>query len=284
MKVMVTGANGQLGHDLVYLLEQQPVQLYSFTKSELDITNQSAVNHMVQKIRPNVIINAAAFTKVDLAESNEETAFSINTFGQRNLSVAAEKHGAKICYISTDYVFDGTGSTPYNEYDITNPVGIYGKSKLAGEEVTKSMCSRYFIVRTAWVYGKYGNNFVHTMIRLGNEREQLGVVNDQKGSPTYTVDLARFIIDLIKTEKYGIYHATNNGSCSWYEFAQAIFEESEIEIKVTPLTTDQYPTAAKRPSYSVLDNLSIRVNGFEQLRPWRDALKEFLSTNYKKQE
>jgi dTDP-4-dehydrorhamnose reductase len=276
MRIVVTGANGQLGQELVRQLQQTDVELYPFTKNDLDITNESIVNEVVKKIKPDIIINAAAYTKVDQAEVEEETAYLVNAIGQRSLAVAAEKVGAKICYISTDYVFDGNSTIPYREYDKTNPLGVYGKSKFVGEELTKSLCSRYFIVRTAWVYGKFGQNFVKTMLRLAKEKEEIDVVNDQIGSPTYTVDLARFIIELVQTEKFGIYHCTNSGSCSWYEFAKTIFEESNISVKVNPITTEQFPRPAARPKYSVLDNFAMKVNGFPMLRHWREALKEFL--------
>ncbi|ANB59829.1 dTDP-4-dehydrorhamnose reductase [Anoxybacteroides amylolyticum] len=281
MKIVVTGANGQLGQELVRQLQQTNFELYSFTKSDLDITNESIVNEVITKIKPDIIINAAAYTKVDQAEIEEEIAYLVNAFGQRSLAVAAEKVGAKICYISTDYVFDGNSTVPYREYDQTNPLGVYGKSKLVGEELTKSLCSRYFIVRTAWVYGEFGQNFVKTMLRLAKEKEEIGVVNDQIGSPTYTVDLAHFIIELVQTEKFGIYHATNSEACSWYEFAKAIFEESNIHVKVNPITTEQFPRPAARPKYSVLDNFSLKVNGFPMLRHWREALKEFLKTDFR---
>ncbi|MBB5324211.1 dTDP-4-dehydrorhamnose reductase [Anoxybacillus tepidamans] len=281
MKIVVTGANGQLGQELVRQLQQTNFELYSFTKSDLDITNESIVNEVITKIKPDIIINAAAYTKVDQAEIEEETAYLVNAFGQRSLAVAAEKVGAKICYISTDYVFDGNSAIPYREYDQTNPLGVYGKSKLVGEELTKSLCSRYFIVRTAWVYGEFGQNFVKTMLRLAKEKEEIGVVNDQIGSPTYTVDLAHFIIELVQTEKFGIYHATNSEACSWYEFAKAIFEESNIKVKVNPITTEQFPRPAARPKYSVLDNFAMKVNGFPMLRHWREALKEFLKTDFR---
>ncbi|MBE2940080.1 dTDP-4-dehydrorhamnose reductase [Anoxybacillus flavithermus] len=279
MKIVVTGANGQLGQELVRQLQQTNFELYPFTKSDLDITNENIVNEVITKIKPDIIINAAAYTKVDQAEIEEETAYLVNAFGQRNLAVAAEKVGAKICYISTDYVFDGNSTVPYREYDQTNPLGVYGKSKLVGEELTKSLCSRYFIVRTAWVYGEFGQNFVKTMLKLAKEKEELGVVNDQIGSPTYTVDLARFVIELVQTEKFGIYHTTNDGFCSWYEFAKAVFEESNIDVKLYPITTEQFPRPAARPKYSVLDNFSMEVNGFVKLRHWREALREFLRNN-----
>ncbi|MDQ0244807.1 dTDP-4-dehydrorhamnose reductase [Bacillus fengqiuensis] len=276
MKVVVTGANGQLGQELVRQLAKLNLEVFAFTKRDLNITDELEVTHKIETIQPDIIINAAAYTKVDQAESEEDLAYLVNAFGQRNLSVAGEKVGAKVCYISTDYVFDGNGMAPYKEYDLTNPLGVYGKSKYAGEELTKTLSSKYFIVRTAWVYGEYGPNFVKTMLRLAKERDEIGVVHDQIGSPTYTVDLAKFLIELVQTEKYGVYHCTNGGTCAWFEFAQAIFEEKTIPIRVNPLTTDQFPTPAKRPEYSVLDNLSLRVNGFEPLRHWREALNEFL--------
>lgn len=276
MKIMVTGANGQLGQELVLQLKQTSYSIYPFTKSDLDISDEEKVQKVVEEIQPDVIINAAAYTKVDLAETEEALAYKINGFAQRNLAVAAEKVGAKICYVSTDYVFDGQASMPYKEYDTCQPLGVYGKSKYVGEQLTQTLSSKYFIVRTSWVYGEYGSNFVKTMLRLAEERDELGVVHDQVGSPTYTVDLAEFIISLVQTDKYGIYHCTNSGYCSWYEFALAIFEESHISIKVNPLTSEQYPTPAARPNYSVLDNMALELNGFSPMRHWRDGLSSFL--------
>lgn len=276
---MITGANGQLGEELVYQLNNSSFKTYSFTRAELDITNQAKVNALVEEVCPDVIINAAAYAKVDLAESNEESAFAINARGQQNLAVAAEKFSARICYISTDYVFDGNGTVPYREHDVTNPLGVYGKSKLMGEELTIDNSSKYFIVRTAWLYGEYGKNFVHTMLKLAKKKDKIGVVSDQFGSPTYTVDLVKFIIELIQSEKYGIYHATNSGICSWYEFAKTIFEEAGIDINLVSLKSEDFPTVAKRPAYSVLDNFSIIENEFQPLRPWKTALREFINKN-----
>jgi len=279
MKILVTGANGQLGQELVTQLTDSEHQLYAFTKAELDIADTEQVASICEEIRPNVIINAAAYTNVDGAESNSELAFQVNAVGQRNLAVAAENIAAKICYVSTDYVFNGQATSPYNEYSNVEPLGVYGQSKYAGEFLTSSLSSRYFIVRTAWVYGEYGANFVKTMLKLAAERDELGVVHDQIGSPTYTVDLAQFIIELILTEKYGIYHCTNSGTCSWYEFAQEIFKLSNKEITVKPLTSEQFPRPAKRPSYSVLGDLALRINGFTPRRHWKDALSEYLNAN-----
>lgn len=277
MKIIVTGANGQIGQELVSQLEKSEIMLFPFTKEQLNITNLDEVYNITGEIKPDIIINAAAYTKVDKAEEEKDLAFSVNAYGQRNLAVAAEKVDAKVCYISTDYVFDGTATEPYEEHALVNPLGIYGKSKYAGEQLTQTLNTKHFIVRTAWAYGEYGPNFVNTMLRLAEEKTEIGVVSDQIGSPTYTVDLASFIIELVKTDKYGIYHCTNTGTCSWYEFAKAIFEEVGKEIIVNPLTSDQYPTPAKRPNYSVLSNMALRVNGFTPIRHWRDGLKDYLN-------
>lgn len=276
MKVLVTGAKGQLGVDIVKALSTDLFEVHAFGRDELDITDQALVNKVVEEVRPNIIVHPAAYTKVDLAETEVEQAYLVNGCGTRNLVVAAEEVGAKFCYISTDYVFNGQANSPYQEYDQTNPLGVYGKSKYVGEEMTKSFSSKFFIVRTAWVYGANGHNFVKTMLRFAKEKEELVVVDDQIGSPTYTVDLAKFIVELIQTEKYSIYHGTNTGSCSWYEFAKAIFEEANIDMKVNPITTADFPTPVQRPNYSVLGNMALKLNGFEPLRPWRDALRSFL--------
>lgn len=276
MKIVVTGASGQLGQELVVQVKCKGHELFAFTKSELDITNLEQVSKVMYEIKPDVIINAAAYTNVDGAEIDKDLAFNVNAYGQRNLTIAAETVGAKICYVSTDYVFNGQAETPYNEYAQVEPLGIYGESKYAGEFLTSSLSSKYFIVRTAWVYGEYGPNFVKTMLRLADEKDELGVVHDQVGSPTYTVDLAEFLLQLVESHKYGIYHCTNSGNCSWYEFAQAIFELAGKDIKVNPLTSDQFPRPAKRPNYSVLNDMAMRVNGFGVRRHWKDALEAFL--------
>ncbi|CAH0121700.1 dTDP-4-dehydrorhamnose reductase [Paenibacillus sp. CECT 9249] len=276
MKVIVTGAGGQLGTDVAAIFKQNGHDVIDLDRSKLDIANQQACNDIISASQPDVIVHCAAYTAVDAAESEEDQAYLVNAVGSRNIAVAAEKTGAKVCYLSTDYVFDGTSTEPYREYDSTNPKTIYGKSKRAGEQLVQTLCSRYFIVRTSWVYGKNGNNFVKTMLKLGREKPSLQVVHDQIGSPTYTVDLATFLLELVATEKYGVYHASNTGNCSWYEFAKAIFEEAGMETEVRPCTTAEFPRPAPRPKNSVLDHGSIRTNGFEDLRQWRDALKEFI--------
>ncbi|MBW7650387.1 dTDP-4-dehydrorhamnose reductase [Anoxybacillus sp. ST4] len=276
MKVVVTGAKGQLGTDVVHLLADRGYEVYGYGREELDITNFDQVKQVITEIRPDVVIHAAAYTKVDLAESEPDQAFLINAYGTRNVAVVSEAVGAKLVYISTDYVFDGTATTPYNEFAPTNPLSIYGKSKLAGEQFVRDLHSKFFIVRTSWVYGKHGNNFVKTMLKLAQERDELMVVHDQVGCPTYTVDLSNCILELIQTEKYGIYHVSNSGHCSWYEFAKAIFEEAGIKVKVNPCTTKDFPRPAPRPVYSVLAHMALRMNGFRELPYWRDSLRDFL--------
>lgn len=276
MKIIVTGANGQLGRDLAKQLEERH-EVIGLSRKELDIRDAEQCRQMMQQIRPDAVIHTAAYTAVDLAESDEDEAYRVNAFGSRNVAVAAERVGAKVCYISTDYVFDGLSSTPNKEYDNTNPTSVYGKSKRAGEWLVQSLCSNYFIVRTSWLYGKHGSNFVKTMLALASEKKRLKVVNDQTGSPTYTVDLSRFLAELIATEKYGIYHASNTGYCTWYEFAEAIFAEIGMAVEVEPCATEQFPRPAQRPKFSVLDHLAIRANGFSAQRHWRDALREFLT-------
>lgn len=276
MKVVVTGAKGQLGMDLVNLLASKRYDVYGYGRNELDVTNFHQVKQVISEVKPDVVIHAAAYTKVDQAESEPDQAFLINAYGTRNVAVASEEVGAKLVYISTDYVFDGKATTPYNEFAPTNPQSVYGKSKLAGEQFVRDLHSKFFIVRTSWVYGKHGNNFVKTMLNLSQERDELMVVHDQIGCPTYAVDLANYILELIRTEKYGVYHISNSGHCSWYEFAKAIFEETGIVVKVNPCTTKEFPRPAPRPAYAVFAHTALRLNGFSEIRGWREALKEFI--------
>lgn len=279
MKVVVTGAKGQLGTDLMHLLADRGFEAFGYGREELDITNFSQVKQVIHEIYPDVVIHAAAYTKVDLAESEPDQAFAINAYGTRNVAVVSEQVGAKLVYVSTDYVFDGTANVPYHEFAPTNPLSVYGKSKLAGEQFVRDLHSKFFIVRTSWVFGNHGNNFVKTMLNLAQERDELMVVRDQVGSPTYTVDLANCILELIQTEKYGVYHVSNSGCCSWYEFAKAIFEEAGINVKVNPCTTKDFPRPAPRPAYSVLEHMALRLNGFKEMPNWRSSLKNFLK-NY----
>nr|WP_138755356.1 dTDP-4-dehydrorhamnose reductase [Paenibacillus sinopodophylli] len=275
MKIVITGANGQLGRELAEW-NTDTAEIIGFGRDELDVTSLPACRNVFAIHKPNVVIHCAAYTAVDKAESEPDEAFRVNAAATRNVAIAAREVGAKLCYISTDYVFDGTGTTPYNEFDRTNPQTVYGKSKLAGEQAVQTLHDRFYIVRTSWVFGKYGNNFVKTMLKMAGERDQLKVVSDQIGSPTYTYDLAAFLLELVHTDYYGIYHASNSGICSWYEFAKAIFELSGTGIQVDPCATADFPRPALRPAYSVMDHIGIRSNEFQMLRPWREALNHYL--------
>ncbi|MBS8265761.1 dTDP-4-dehydrorhamnose reductase [Mesobacillus boroniphilus] len=281
MKVAVTGAAGQLGKDVVIELEKQGFEVLALDRDVLDITDEQAVLSFMEQNRPDSILHCAAYTNVDGAEEDEQTAYKVNALGSEYLAKAAAKIDAKMLQVSTDYVFDGSATEPYGTDHPTKPLGAYGRTKLAGEEFVQQYLEKYFIVRTAWVFGVHGNNFVKTMIRLGKEREELGVVHDQVGSPTYTVDLARFMVELMQSEKYGIYHATNEGICSWYEFAVEIFRQAEIDVTVKQLTTEQFPRPAARPKYSVLSKSKIEEQGFTPLRHWKEALAAYLAESNK---
>ena len=276
MKVVVTGAAGQLGQDVVRELAKKNHDAYGADRSQLDITIEADVMSYIHEVKPDVILHCAAYTNVDAAEENEDTAYQINALGTEYLAKAANEVGAKMLYVSTDYVFDGTATEPYEVDQATSPLGAYGRTKLAGEQLLQKHLDQFFIVRTAWVFGVFGNNFVKTMIRLGKERGEVGVVHDQVGSPTYTVDLAKFMVELMETEKYGIYHATNSGVCSWYEFAVEIFKQAGLEVTVNPLTSEQFPRPAKRPNYSVLSKKKIEAEGLTPLRDWKEALAAYL--------
>lgn len=278
-KVLVTGASGQLGTDLVLALKQQDHDVYGYGRDLLDVTNFDDVKHLVREIHPDVVIHAAAYTKVDQAESEPDQAYIVNAIGTRNIAVVSDQIGAKLVYVSTDYVFDGSRDQPYDEFQPTSPLGVYGKSKLAGEQYVRDFHSRFFIVRTSWVFGSNGNNFVNTMLKLAKEKEMLSVVSDQVGSPTYTGDLAGCIVQMITSEKFGVYHVSNSGSCSWYEFAKEIFDQLSMDITVLPVTTEEFPRPAPRPKNSVFDHQALRLNGFGELRSWQGALTAFLGEN-----
>ncbi|MEH7355060.1 dTDP-4-dehydrorhamnose reductase [Neobacillus drentensis] len=276
MKVVVTGVQGQLGYDVVKQLTARNHQVFGTDRNELDITDEKAVQAYFDEIKPDALLHCAAYTNVDGAEEDKETVYKVNAIGAKYLAQAASKVGAKMVYVSTDYVFDGTAAEPYEVDHPTQPLGVYGETKYAGEEFVKQNLDHHFIVRTAWVYGINGNNFVKTMLRLAGDRDELGVVHDQVGSPTYTVDLARFMIDLVESDKYGVYHATNEGVCSWYDFAVEIFKQADVHVKVNPLTSEQFPRPAARPKYSVLSKKKIIEQGFTPLPNWKDALSAYL--------
>lgn len=282
MKILVTGANGQLGQDVTRVLAEAGHEVIGCGRAEMDITDLKQCKRVISAHRPETIIHCAAYTAVDAAESDMDSAYLVNAIGTRNIAISAEKIGATVVYISTDYVFNGTSEMAYVEYGDTDPQTVYGRSKLAGEQMIRDFCSKWFIVRTSWVFGLHGNNFVKTMLRLGQEKPLLKVVNDQKGSPTYTVDLAQFLLNLISTHKYGLYHASNSGSCTWYEFAEAIFEEAreqlglELTTELQSCTTAEFPRPAPRPANSTMDHLAIRLNQLEDLPHWREGLKRFM--------
>jgi dTDP-4-dehydrorhamnose reductase len=276
MKIVVTGVNGQLGFDVVKELSQRNyIDVVGVDIKELDITNEDAVKIFMKHNHPDVIFHCAAYTAVEKAEDNKELCYDVNVNGTKYLVDAAKTYDAKFVYISTDYVFSGDKVGEYDINDTPNPKSVYGKSKYLGELETLNH-NKHFIIRISWVFGKNGNNFVKTMLKLGNERKELSVVSDQIGSPTYTRDLSRLIVDMIETDKYGIYHATNEGECSWYEFSKEIFKQANIEINVKPVSTSQYPTRAKRPHNSTLSKQSLVKNGFKLLSPWQDAVKRYL--------
>lgn len=288
MKVLVTGASGQLGMDVVAQLKYSGHEIIATDRDTLDITDAAACQLFLKQYIPDAVIHCAAYTAVDRAEEEIEPAYAINAAGTRNMVVASECVGAGFCYISTDYVFDGRSDSAYHEYDNTNPQSIYGKSKRAGEQLVQTLSSRYFIVRTSWVFGLHGHNFVKTMLRLGQERDEIKVVHDQKGSPTYTADLAGFLIQLIGTEQYGIYHVTNTNTCTWYEFASEIFAQAAemlnrpLKARLLPCTTEEFPLPAPRPANSVMEHLSLRNSGFKDLRSWQEGLQDFLQEYLKK--
>lgn len=276
MKILVTGVSGQLGYDVERELERRGIEHLGTSSKELDITDREAVERLMERYRPDAVIHCAAYTKVDLAEDEPERCWAVNADGTRNMAAACRKTGAKLLYISTDYVFPGTGERSYETGDPTGPVNTYGRSKLAGELAVQSLLEKYFIVRISWVFGKNGNNFVKTMLRLAETRAELSVVCDQIGSPTYTADLAPLLCGMVQTERYGVYHATNEGTCAWSEFAEAIFALAGWQVAVHPIPTSAYPTKAARPLNSRLSKESLRDNGFQALPEWKDALARYL--------
>lgn len=276
MKIIVTGAKGQLGTDVVSELAARGSEYISVDLPELDITDSAAVESFVSESGADAVIHCAAFTNVDIAETDKETCRRVNVEGTLNIARSCAKHDIKMLYISTDYVFSGEGDTPFETDSPTAPCNYYGVSKLEGEKAVSENCKKYFIVRISWVFGENGKNFVKTMLRLSEDREEITVVNDQIGSPTYTKDLSRLLCDMIITDKYGVYHATNEGFCSWAEFAAKIMELSGAKTRIIPVTSSEYKSVAKRPANSRLSKASIDINGFERLPHWNDALERYL--------
>lgn len=276
MKVLVTGVKGQLGYDVVNELNKRGHIAIGTDIEEMDITDANSVDSVVKESAPDAVIHCAAYTAVDAAEDNVELCRKINVEGTQNIANVCKELDIKMIYISTDYVFDGEGERPWEADDERTPLNVYGQTKYEGELAVQNTLDKYFIVRIAWVFGVNGKNFIKTMLNLGKTRDSLTVVNDQFGSPTYTFDLARLLVDMVETEKYGIYHATNEGICTWYEFACEIFRQAGINVKVSPVSASEYPAKAKRPSNSRMSKEKLTENGFEKLPTWQDALSRYL--------
>ena len=280
MRVLVTGAKGQLGSDLLCELSKRNIESVGIDIDDLDITDADATKRVIEKInndaKIDAIIHCAAYTAVDAAQDNEALVTKINAEGTKNIAEVAKTLDVAMMYISTDYVFDGEGERPWEPDDKRAPLNVYGMAKYNGELYVEELLKKYFIVRISWVFGLHGNNFIKTMLRLGKERGAVSVVNDQIGSPTYTPDLSRLLVDMIVTDKYGRYHATNEGLCSWYDFAVEIFKQAKLDVAVTPVSSDAFPVKAKRPHNSRMDKSKLTENGFELLPPWQDALRRYL--------
>lgn len=276
LKFLVSGVNGQLGHDVVLKLKEINIDVIAPGREEFDLTNKEQITTYILKEKPNVIIHCAAYTGVDKAEDEKDLCYSVNVEGTRYLIEAAKKINAKVVYISTDYVFDGLGQEPHLECKETKPVNHYGYTKEQGETIVRKLIGRHFIVRTSWVYGLNGNNFVKTMFKLAESSKEINVVSDQIGAPTYTKDLAEFIVNLVHTNDYGTYHGVNEGYCSWYEFAKSIFEKSGIDMTVNPISSKEYPTKAKRPLNSKLSKENTDKADIGKLPHWEDALTRFI--------
>lgn len=276
MKVFVTGVRGQLGHDVVKELEKRGIEAVGVDIQEMDITDEESVSRVILGEAPDAVIHCAAYTAVDAAEENVDLCRRVNADGPRYIAKVCRDLDIKMIYISTDYVFSGQGERPWEPKDEKAPQSVYGQTKYEGELAVQELLEKYFIVRIAWVFGVNGKNFVRTMLKLSENHDVITVVNDQFGSPTYTYDLARLLVDMVLTDKYGVYHATNEGICSWYDFACAIFEEAGIPMTVKPVSTAEYGAKASRPANSRMSKDKLEENGFERLPAWQDALKRYL--------
>ena len=279
MRVFVTGVKGQLGYDVMNELEKRGLTGIGVDIDEMDITDAAACRKVISEAKPDAVIHCAAYTAVDAAEDNVDLCRRVNADGTRNIAEVCHDLDIKMMYISTDYVFDGQGTRPWEPDDERHPLNVYGQTKYEGELAVEELVKKFFTVRIAWVFGVNGKNFIKTMLRLGKERGAVSVVDDQVGSPTYTYDLARLLVDMIQTDKYGRYHATNEGLCSWYEFACEIFKKAGMDqVSVTPVTSEQFPAKAKRPSNSRMSKEKLTEAGFEDLPSWQDALERYLRT------
>ncbi len=276
MRFLVTGSKGQLGYDILKELEKRGHEGVGVDIEEMDITDPAACEKVITASNVDGVFHCAAYTAVDAAEENRDLCMKINATGTENIAAVCEKLDIKMMYISTDYVFNGDGERPWEPDDPREPLNVYGESKYLGEVAVTDHVKKFYVVRIAWVFGINGKNFIKTMLRVGKERGAASVVNDQIGSPTYTYDLSRLLVDMMETDKYGFYHATNEGLCSWYEFACEIYRQAGLDVKVTPVTSDAYPAKAKRPFNSRMSKEKLTENGFERLPAWQDALGRYL--------
>ena len=276
MKILVTGAKGQLGTDVISALKKTGCGIIPLDLPDGDITDYTGLERIFETEKPDAVIHLAAYTAVDRAETERELCRRINSHGTENIARLCGERGIRLLYTSTDYVFGGDGEDFFETEDKKAPLNIYGETKLLGEEAVKEYCEKYFIVRISWVFGAHGNNFVYTMLRLGREKEEIRVVDDQTGSPTYTADLAPLLCEMIMTDKYGTYHTTNEGVCSFAEFASEIMKQAGLGAQIIPISSDEYPSAAKRPHNSRLSKASLDAAGFARLPSWQDALGRFL--------
>ena len=274
--IIVTGITGQLGYDMVRELESRGEKVIGTTREEINLSSEEGTKNFILKKKPDAVIHCAAYTAVDKAESDAENAIMINGMSTRWIAEACREVDAKIIYPSTDYVFGGDGFTPYEVKDEKAPVNVYGRSKLLGEDSVNAIAEKHFIVRISWVFGINGKNFIKTMLNLAKTHKKIRVVDDQIGSPTYTVDLAKLLADMVATEKYGFYHASNEGFCSWAEFAEEIFKQAKLDVEVEKILTADYPTPARRPFNSRLSKKSLDESGFKRLPDWKDALARYL--------
>ena len=280
MRVLVTGAKGQLGTDVMAELKSNNIEAVGIDREELDIVDAKACEEFFDKAnaekRIDAVIHCAAYTAVDRAEDEQELSYNINALGTKNIATACKKFDMKLMYISTDYVFNGQGERPWEPDDERQPLNVYGKTKYEGELFVEEITKKYFIVRIAWVFGIAGNNFIKTMLKLAKERDSLTVVDDQIGSPTYTADLSKLLVSMIQTDNYGRYHATNEGYCSWYEFAKEIFKVAGVTINVAPVDSSAYPAKAKRPANSRMEKKKLDEMGFKRLPSWQDATRRYI--------
>ncbi len=276
MKVLVTGVKGQLGYDVVNELEKRGIMAIGVDIDEMDITDAASVDKVIKETAPDAVIHCAAYTAVDAAEDNAKLCRKVNADGTANIAKVCKELDIKMMYISTDYVFDGQGTRPWEPDDERNPLNVYGQTKYEGEVAVTDHLDKYFVVRIAWVFGVNGKNFIKAILNKAKTVDTLTVVNDQFGSPTYTYDLSRLLVDMILSDKYGFYHATNEGICTWYEFACEIIRQAGMSTKVLPVSADQYPAKAKRPTNSRMSKDKLTENGFEKLPAWQDALRRYL--------